>query len=125
MTIRARISLLLSIALLALSVVSGVGLWGMGAAQGRFERLQDHTFPSLKALANVERAVLNISMRLHKHVLHPFLSQKAEDEQEINASLQEFDQAMAAYEKGLVSDATDRKMLATDKADMAEYRAGM
>jgi len=115
MTIRAKISLLLSLALLALAVISEVGLFGMGGAQERFERLQDHTFPGLKALANAERAVLNISMLLHKHVWHPFQLQKAEDEKEINSALQEFDKAMAVYESRLVSDSTDHIMLMTDK----------
>ena len=38
MTIKLKITLLLSIALLALLVVSGVGLWQLSAAQSRFAK---------------------------------------------------------------------------------------
>ena len=125
MTIKLKITLLLSIALMALLVVSGVGLYQLSAAQARFEYISSNTFPSLSALQTAERALSVIRTGLRSHVSHVQQEKKQEDEKSIATAMQQFNQAMTQYESQLVADETDRGMVKQNQADMVEYRSHM
>ncbi|RMC90616.1 methyl-accepting chemotaxis protein, partial [Aquitalea palustris] len=125
MTIKLKITLLLSIALLALLVVSGVGLWQLSAAQSRFEYISSNTFPSLKALQTAQTAMYGMRAALRSHVSHVQQEKKQEDEKAIENSRQQFDKAVSQYETELAVDDSDRQMVKQAKADMAQYRAAM
>jgi methyl-accepting chemotaxis protein len=125
MTIKLKITLLLSIALLALLVVSGVGLLQLSAAQSRFEYISSNTFPSLKALQTAQTAMYSMRTSLRNHVSHVQQEKKQEDEKAIESSRQQFDKAVSLYETELAVDDSDRQMVKQAKADMAQYRAAM
>ncbi|MBA4710715.1 methyl-accepting chemotaxis protein [Aquitalea aquatica] len=125
MTIKLKITLLLSIALLALLVVSGVGLLQLSAAQSRFEYISSNTFPSLKALQTSQMAMYSMRTSLRNHVSHVQQEKKQEDEKAIESSRQQFDKAVSQYETELAVDDSDRQMVKQAKADMAQYRAAM
>ncbi|PXX49066.1 methyl-accepting chemotaxis protein [Aquitalea magnusonii] len=125
MTIKLKFTLLLSIALLALLVVSGVGLWQLSAAQSRFEYISSNTFPSLKALQTAQTAMYGMRAALRNHVSHVQQEKKLEDEKAIESSRQQFDKAVSLYETELAVDDSDRQMVKQAKADMAQYRAAM
>ena len=125
MTIKLKITLLLSIALLALLIVSGVGLWQLSAAQTRFEYISNNTFPSLKALQSAQTAMFSMRTSLRNHVSHVQQDKKLEDEKAIESSRQQFDKAITQYEAELAVDDSDRQMVKQAKADMAQYRGAM
>ncbi len=121
MSIRNKIMLLLAVALLALVAVGGIGLWQLRGAQERFQYVEENIFPSLKLLQGAERDVFDLRIMIHKHLIDADPEQKQEDEKRINELHQDFLDKVALYEKDMISDATDRTMLETDKADMADY----
>ena len=125
MTIKLKITLLLSIALLALLVVSAVGLWQLSAAQTRFEYISSNTFPSLKALQSAQVAMYDMRTSLRNHVSHVQQDKKQEDEKAIESKRLQFDKAVGQYETELAVDDTDRQMVKQAKADMAQYRTAM
>ncbi|WP_052694076.1 methyl-accepting chemotaxis protein [Aquitalea pelogenes] len=125
MTIKLKITLLLSIALLALLVVSAVGLWQLSAAQSRFEYISSNTFPSLKALQSAQVAMYDMRTSLRNHVSHVQQDKKQEDEKAIESKRLQFDKAVGQYETELAVDDTDRQMVKQAKADMAQYRTAM
>ncbi|NWK76593.1 methyl-accepting chemotaxis protein [Aquitalea sp. LB_tupeE] len=125
MTIKLKITLLLSIALLALLVVSAVGLWQLSAAQARFEYISSNTFPSLKALQSAQVAMYDMRTSLRNHVSHVQQDKKQEDEKAIESKRLQFDKAVGQYEAELAVDDTDRQMVKQAKADMAQYRTAM
>ncbi|RQO78382.1 methyl-accepting chemotaxis protein [Aquitalea sp. FJL05] len=125
MTIKLKITLLLSIALLALLVVSGVGLLQLSAAQSRFEYISSNTFPSLKALQTAQTAMYGMRSSLRNHVSHVQQEKKQADEKAIESSRQQFDKAVSQYETELAVDDSDRQMVKQAKADMVQYRAAM
>ncbi|KJV28400.1 hypothetical protein VI06_12655 [Aquitalea magnusonii] len=120
-----KITLLLSIALLALLVVSAVGLWQLSAAQSRFEYISSNTFPSLKALQSAQVAMYDMRTSLRNHVSHVQQDKKQEDEKAIESKRLQFDKAVGQYETELAVDDTDRQMVKQAKADMAQYRTAM
>jgi methyl-accepting chemotaxis protein len=121
MSIRKKIMFLLGVALLALVAVGGIGLWQLHGAQARFQFVEDNIFPSIKLLQEAERDVSDLRIMTHKHLIDGDPEQKAEDEKLIREKYQAFQEKIAQYEKNLITDATDRTLLETDKADMAEY----
>ncbi|WP_293763176.1 methyl-accepting chemotaxis protein [uncultured Aquitalea sp.] len=125
MTIKIRITLLLAMALLALVVLSGVGLFQLSAAQSRFEYISSNTFPSLKSLETAQKSLARVRIALRNHAAHVNAEKKQLDEKEVEAALTDFDQAIAYYEKNLADEDTDRKLVKQDKDDMARYRAAM
>ncbi|MDN0077538.1 methyl-accepting chemotaxis protein [Crenobacter sp. SG2303] len=125
MTIKVRITLLLAMALFALVVISGVGLFQLSAAQSRFEYISSNTFPSLKALQTAQQSLSHIRIALRNHAAHANLEKKQLDEKDVATTLQVFDKAIDDYEKQLADEPEDRKMAKQDKDDMARYRTAM
>jgi len=123
MSISRRITTMLLIALLALVGVGGAGMWGLRAAQQRFEFVQGHTLPSVQILDGA-RDTLN---RIHSATLAHILAPRPEDKQALEATVgalaERFDQDMTRYEKQYASDAGDRALLEQDRKDMELYLA--
>ncbi|WP_161493262.1 methyl-accepting chemotaxis protein [Zoogloea sp. LCSB751] len=122
MKLTQRLILTLGIALFALVLVGGLGIWQLRQATDRFDYVQANTFPSLKVLLDA-RGHLTASR------LGTFQLALAVDEahrSEIAKAMQEADTKLDAtlqqYERELISDDTDRQLLETDKRAIADYR---
>src|ERR1700738_782992 len=57
MTLSRRLLLTITIALIALLFVGGLGLWRLNQAQQRFEYVQSNIIPSVKELTDSERNI--------------------------------------------------------------------
>ena len=77
-SIAQRITLTLAIALLSMIGVGGYALWGLGAAQSRFEYVQVNSMPSVKVLSEVIFAVKDMRTLIRDHILSEGTSAKNE-----------------------------------------------
>ena len=122
MTLTKRVVVTLSLALLGLVFVSAYGLWALHQSQARFQYVQDKTFPAIQALSDVSIALNNGRIANFQHTATFEASQKALIGQQITASDQLMDSALATYRQSLVIDEADRKRLIADEAAIAAYR---
>ncbi|SFN09581.1 methyl-accepting chemotaxis protein [Formivibrio citricus] len=121
MGIANRIIMILTIALLSLLGVGGYALWGLGAAQTRFEYVQENTVPSVKALDEARVSVDQIRIAVRDHLLAENTAEKEAAEKHIAEHYQLALKNLNRYEKELLSDDTDKKMTEADKASLARY----
>lgn len=122
MTIIQRLVMTLAVALLGLLVVGGSALWQLHQAQTRFEEVQTNTFPSIKALDEARALLTRTRIATYQHALHTEKSEKERLEKTMSEVDGLFDQALATYERDLITDDKDRQLLAEDRAMMAAYR---
>jgi len=120
-TIAQRITLTLAVALLLMLGVGGYALWGLGAAQGRFEYVQDNTIPSTKALGDVSLSVQHIRVAIRDHILAENAAQMGESEKRVVELRQDVEKGLARYEKELLSDDRDRALAQADRDAYARY----
>ncbi|WP_144140773.1 methyl-accepting chemotaxis protein [Paraburkholderia sp. BCC1884] len=123
MTLSRRLVITLSIALLAMIAVGGVGLWRLNQAQQRFEYVQANIIPSIKELDDAKVDITGFGKLNYRHLLSASGPEKEADERAISALDRNVDQHIAAYEHDDVSDDVDRKFLEVDKTNLAKYRA--
>ncbi|MFB9159406.1 methyl-accepting chemotaxis protein [Chromobacterium violaceum] len=119
MTITKRLLLTTVLAMLALGVQ---GLWKQQQANGRFDYMKINTFPSIHTLDDAKEALADVRLTLARSVA---LSDPAAKKAEFAALAdldKRFDAALDKYEKDLVSNDADRKLLQTDREDMKLYR---
>ena len=122
MTITKRVVLALSIALVSLLLLGGLAIWQLGQANERFEYVQINTFPSIQTLDEAKTALVTMRIDAYQHGLHVDAARKAELEKAIVLADEKFDKALAAYEKDLISDDEDRRMLEADRVALKDYR---
>ncbi|AXE33568.1 methyl-accepting chemotaxis protein [Chromobacterium phragmitis] len=122
MTITKRLLLTTLLALLAMFALGVQGLWKQQQANERFDYMKVNTFPSIHALDDAKEALADLRLTLARSVA---LSDPAAKKAEF-ASLgdvdKRFDAALDKYEKELLSNDEDRKLLQTDRDDMKLYR---
>ena len=78
-----RITLTLTVALLMLIGVGSYALWGLGAAQTRFEYVQENTVPSVKVLNEASLAVQRLRVAVRDHVLAENDEEKTDAEKRV------------------------------------------
>ncbi|MEO9382780.1 methyl-accepting chemotaxis protein [Chromobacterium phragmitis] len=122
MTITKRLLLTTLLALLAMFALGVQGLWKQQQANERFDYMKVNTFPSIHTLEDAKEALADMRLTLARSVA---LSDPAAKKAEF-ASLSDvdkrFDTALDKYEKELLSNDEDRKLLQTDRDDMKLYR---
>jgi methyl-accepting chemotaxis protein len=123
MTIRKRLIFTLGMALLALIVVGGFGLWRLSQAQQRFEFVQVNIIPSIKELDDAKNDVSNLRRLSYRHFISTDSAAKALVENDIADLDKSVDRHIATYEREDIADDTDRKLLEADKANTAAYRS--
>jgi CHASE3 domain sensor protein len=123
MTIRKRLVFTLGVALLALLVVGGFGLWRLSQAQQRFELVQTNIIPSTKELNDAKDNVSNLRRLAYGYLVSADPATRASTEQEIAAMDKSVDQHLATYERSDIADDTDLKFLQAEKAAFAAYRS--
>ena len=123
MTIRKRLIFTLGVALLALLVVGGFGLWRLHQAQQRFELVQTNIIPSTKELNDAKDNVSSLRRLAYMYLVSADKATRDSTEQEIAAMDKSVDQHFATYERDNIADDTDQKLLQADKAAFATYRS--
>jgi CHASE3 domain sensor protein len=123
MTLSRRLIFTLSVALLALLLVGGAGLWWLNKAQQRFEYVQVNIIPSIEELFDAKVDISNYGRLNYRYLLSKDDAHKAANEQAIAELDRNVDQHIATYERDDISDEEDRKLLEEDKAKIAAYRS--
>ena len=122
MSISQRLLLTLAVALLGLFAVGSYGLLQLHRANERFDYLQINTFPSIHALDQALQAQTDMRVLTYRHGISEDPKLKAEIEVSIAELDKQMDQVMDKYQKELVSDDEDRRLIEKDKADIQVYR---
>jgi CHASE3 domain sensor protein len=84
MTLSRRLLLTLSVALLALFFVGGIGLWRLNQAQQRFEYVQANILPSIKELNDIKYDIVSLVRDNYRYLLSTDDASKATAEQAID-----------------------------------------
>ncbi|KUM01806.1 methyl-accepting chemotaxis protein [Chromobacterium subtsugae] len=122
MTITKRLLLTTVLALLAMLALGVQGLWKQQQANDRFDYMKINTFPSIHTLDDAKEALADVRLTLARSVA---LSDPAAKKAEFAALAdldKRFDAALDKYEKDLISNDDDRKLLQVDRDDMKLYR---
>ena len=123
MTIRKRLIFTLGVALFALIVVGGFGLWRLSQAQQRFELVQTNIIPSTKELTDAKDNVSNLRRLAYGYLVSADNATRASTEREIAEMDKSVDQHLATYERDDIADDTDLKLVQAEKAAFATYRS--
>lgn len=123
MNIRQRLLLTLSLALLALLFVGLGGIWQLNGAQSRFEYFNDNTLASVRALNQIDDAMVDMRVALYRHAITDDVHAKEDAEKLLEKAGKHFDALLNEYEQKYLSDETDRKLLGEDRAASVRYRA--
>ncbi|SUX53899.1 MCP four helix bundle domain-containing protein [Chromobacterium vaccinii] len=118
MTITKRLLLTTILALLAMLALGVQGLWKQQQANERFDYMKINTFPSIHTLDDAKEALADVRLTLARSVA---LSDPAAKKAEFAALAdldKRFDAALDKYEKELISNDADRKLLQVDRDDM-------
>ncbi|MFL9925905.1 methyl-accepting chemotaxis protein [Herbaspirillum lusitanum] len=125
MTITKRLIFTLSTALLALLFVGVDGLIQLQRAQQRLDTIQNRIIPSIEGLNAAKGFLADTRLAGYRFSVFSNLSDKADLEKAVVAANKAFDDEVAKYERERIYDATDRKMLEADRANMEVYRKAL
>ncbi|OWY37501.1 methyl-accepting chemotaxis protein [Xenophilus sp. AP218F] len=123
MTITKRLLLTIVLALIAMLLVGGQGLWQQRQANDRFNYLKVNTFPSIHALDDAKEAFAESRLTVARSVALTDPAAKAAQQAAVADLDKRIDAALAEYEKDLISNDADRKLLNVDRDLLAKYRA--
>jgi methyl-accepting chemotaxis protein len=122
MSISKRLILTLLVALGAMLLLGGFGIWQLSQAQQRFEYVSGNTFPSIQEMGKAQHAVTDLRLGILKTLLATTQEQKDSVSASMTAADKNFDESIASYLANDISNDTDRQLLEADKAAMANYR---
>jgi methyl-accepting chemotaxis protein len=120
LTVKARLSLLISCAAAGLVVLAGASHWQAGRIYDAASYGTVNTVPSLLVLDHAFTPMAAIRSQVWQHVAQSDAAAMTDIEQRIAADRKALDEALKAYEP-LVSDDQDRQMLAAERAALAEF----
>ncbi|WP_374557773.1 methyl-accepting chemotaxis protein [Aquitalea pelogenes] len=123
MTIIRRLILTLAIALLALLLVGGFGIYQQKQASNRFEDTISNIAPSIRDLNGMVYAFMDIRSAIIKHSVSHTTGEKAAAEAMSGEADKKLDDLLNDYEKNLIADDHDRQLLQDEKAKLAAFRA--
>jgi methyl-accepting chemotaxis protein len=121
MTVTRRLVLTFSFLLLALIAIGGAGLWSLQQAQQRVAAIGLNALPSLQALSKAKDVVTKIRVNVYQHALSNDPAQKEQFEEAIMQGAEELQTVFRDYEKHLLIDATDKKMLEAGREKWDNY----
>ena len=121
MSITQRLVITLLLALGALLGVGAGGLFQLYESQQRIEFLQSNTLPSLKTLDEAALTFSRVRISSYQHALFSDTATKRKIEQQIIEDEKVFSDLLATYERDLISDEEDRKLLDDDRAAVLAY----
>lgn len=120
LTVGKRLSVLITISLIGLIGVAGLGLNEIKRVYDSASYAALNTVPSLVALDNATDAFDDIRVLGYQHILSADSAQAQPIEQQIANKRAKVDAALKEYEP-LLSDDKDRDLLAADRARLIEY----
>lgn len=122
MTIAKRLSLLISIAVLALVLLGGGSIFGLKQLQGKLDNVNENLLPSITLLNEITQDMFRLRLRLQSHVMSDDMDKQKVFEEELVKFDKRVDEQLEKYEKEMAVNADDRKMLEDDRAAIAAYR---
>ncbi len=120
MTVKKRLSLLVTSAMVGLLLLAGAGSLQIMKVFDSANYANVNVVPSLLTLEDAFRAMADMRSQAWMHFLVKDAAKKGEIEAKISANQEKIAKALAEYEK-LVSDEKDRKLLETDRTTIATY----
>jgi methyl-accepting chemotaxis protein len=125
MTITKRLILTLSVALIALLFVGAYGLLQLHRSQVRFDSIQTRIIPSIHGLNNAKGVLADTRLAGYRLSVFSNLQDKTALDKALADANAALDAAITTYENALTDDAADRKLIDTDKANIATYRVAL
>ncbi|WP_158253738.1 methyl-accepting chemotaxis protein [Chromobacterium alticapitis] len=122
MTITKRLMITIALALIAMIAVGAQGLWQQKQANERFDYLKVNTFPSIHDLDEGKEALADMRLALARSAALSDAAVKSAQLALLPDLDKRFDATMDKYEKDLLSNDEDRKMLQADRDAMKIYR---
>ncbi|AUH50611.1 methyl-accepting chemotaxis protein [Chromobacterium sp. ATCC 53434] len=122
MSITKRLLLTTALALIAMLLIGIQGVWQQKQADGRFDYLKINTFPSIHTLDDAKEALADMRLTLARSVALSDPAAKAAQLASLGDLDKRFDAALDRYEKELISNDDDRKLLGVDRDGMKLYR---
>jgi methyl-accepting chemotaxis protein len=123
-TISKRLIFVLATALTTLVFVGSVGLWRLNEAQQRFEYVQTNVLPGIEALASIKFWSDRFG-RINVWYLAGPDSVRASVEKDRLDVDKHLDDLLTTYARDDISDEADRRLLETDKTNLANYRVAI
>jgi methyl-accepting chemotaxis protein len=125
MTITKRLMLTLSIALISLLFVGAYGISQLRMSQVRVDAIQNRIIPSIHGLDAAKGFLADTRLAGYRLSVFSNLTDKTALDKALVDSNKALDAAIASYESNLIDDDRDRKLIQTDKANIAAYRAAL
>jgi methyl-accepting chemotaxis protein len=116
-------ALTLGAALLALLFVTGYGFRQLSRAEGRYEYVESNTIPALIDLAEATAQMSELRSATLSRVMTTNPQMREQRDARIADAHRHLDEILARYGRDHVLDDKDRALLATDNANLTEYRA--
>lgn len=115
MSVTRRILLIVVVALAALLIVTGSSINSLDAARGRFDFIHQNTVPSIRSLNDATQDLQSIRLTIRDFALAESDGERAALRQRIEEYSGRLDEALAGYEKNLILDAQDARLLADER----------
>lgn len=121
MSIVKRLVITLLAALLALLLVTGLGLWNLGQAQNRFEHIGSNVLPALNKLNEIKDALSSARLFTYQHTVIRDPAVKAQAEKQVNGADALLEKALEQYARELVADDEERRMVSELREFIGRY----
>jgi methyl-accepting chemotaxis protein len=122
MTIAKRLSLLISIAVLALILLGGGSVFGLKQLQGKLDNVNINLLPSISLLNDISKDVYRMRLSLQSHVMSDDMEKQKLFEEDLTKLEKRVDEQLLQYEQEMVVNEADRKMLEEGRTAIAAYR---
>jgi methyl-accepting chemotaxis protein len=119
-TISARLWTMVSVSVIALLVVAGIGSWTTRTAQGTVNSVMEDTMPSNTMLGEIQSTFLFLEVEASGHIATKEPTIKDAAQKNVDEAYKKLEASFAAYEK-VVGDDEGKKMLATEQQLLGDY----
>ncbi|MCW3479540.1 MCP four helix bundle domain-containing protein [Neisseriaceae bacterium JH1-16] len=121
MTLTKRLTITLSLALLAMAVVGAIGVWSLQQAQQRFDYVHRNVMPGLSTLNDIKDNFSLQRISLYQALLNT--TSTASYQKELEALSRKNQALLDRYEGSFASDGSDRELLQADRSALNAYSA--
>lgn len=119
-TISARLWTMVSVSVIALLAVAGIGSWTTRTAQGTVISVMENTMPSNAMLGDIQSTFLFLEVEASGHIATKEPTIKDAAQKNVDEAYKKLEASFAAYEK-VVGDDEGKKMLATEQQLLRDY----
>lgn len=121
LTVAQRLQVMTLGAVLSLLIVGGVGVFHLHKLASVVNYINIDTVPSIRTLSEVQFNFMRYRAFVLQHVISVDAAKKSEMESQMKMARDETEKALIRYEKSLISDEQDRKMLQNDRMAINAY----